>query len=88
MGAVSFCGALAEQKIERTAGIGIPNTPEPFAPKNPKNKLLNTVNLPSEIEHCLLITEHYLLSPKEQYRTKRFHYNIHIEKQTAVFDIV
>ncbi|ESU26446.1 hypothetical protein FLJC2902T_24120 [Flavobacterium limnosediminis JC2902] len=41
MAAASFCGALAEQKIERTAGTAIPNLPEPpdsyrDAPKNKK----------------------------------------------------
>jgi len=31
MGVASFCGAFAEQKIERTAGTGITEKPKPFA---------------------------------------------------------
>jgi len=33
MGVASFCGALAEQKIERTAGTAFPKKPERFASK-------------------------------------------------------
>jgi len=36
MGAASFCRASAEQKIERTAGMGFPGMPEPFASKKTK----------------------------------------------------
>jgi len=37
MAAASFCGALAEQKIERTAGTAFPKKPGPFASKKQKS---------------------------------------------------